>query len=771
MRSSAPARLTCALALPLALSLLSACGFLEVEIERPPTPTATPEPVRAFRAQPRESYVRVSWSPDGKLLATSGNDPSVNVWDTETLQLVHQFSHLDMEFARFTSFSPDGRWLMVSEGRRGRSLPDGGVPVYFEVAIWNLSTGERLGRVTDAATVWDVVWSPRGEILAYWDSFPQPVIRFWAPPGGGAEVPGPVAVRGIEIGDAVWLPDGGIVAVGSGEGGLGVWRSTTPEEVVTIENAPVDYAPWVTLSPDGALVAAPPSRGVVSIWDVATGRIVQELRVHELARLADAGLAFSPDRSLLATGVERDVLIWDVATGGIVARLSGHESAVNQLAFSPDGKTLAVGEADGIVRLWWLDAFLTSPVIPTPAPTNTPPAGLLLTPELVSTLVVPTPRATPSHGDAGPITPSVIDLGWPDNSTIRLTSEYCVDEECRREITAFEVGSSTLLSSVELAFEGVPFGSFYSSDGSRLAFWLRGELEDYEDDAVAAYSAETGGQLFRIPAGETGSGNDMDWSPDGSRLAVHTFTSIELFDGRTGAPIGALENSIEHEEGEGYMTVDWSPDGARIASYLTGYQIGAKVVVWDAQSGRAVWELAESPDSATFYNFGHVEHIAWSPDGSRLLLVRAGRAEILDVETGQIRIMAQPLKPVTMQQTGAWSSDGAYVALDAQVLEGGPLIVLRWNTRTNEVAVVLERGPDDPFVWRGNLLWAPGRHLLATIGSQGTVYVVDAQRGARLEMHPAYEGETALLAWSPDGERLAAVGYTGAVSVWSLPGD
>ena len=53
----------------------------------------------------------------------------------------------------------------------------------------------------------------------------------------------------------------------------------------------------------------------------------------------------------LASASYKTVRLWDAATGEARATLKGHEFAVSAVAFSPDGKTLASGGGDGIVKL------------------------------------------------------------------------------------------------------------------------------------------------------------------------------------------------------------------------------------------------------------------------------------------------------------------------------------------------------------------------------------------------------------------------------------
>jgi WD40 repeat protein len=64
-------------------------------------------------------------------------------------------------------------------------------------------------------------------------------------------------------------------------------------------------------------------------------------------------LAFSPDGRLLAvTGRDGAVRLWDVAARRELRRLDGGQGRVGRVAFAPDGRSLAVGGADGTVLVW-----------------------------------------------------------------------------------------------------------------------------------------------------------------------------------------------------------------------------------------------------------------------------------------------------------------------------------------------------------------------------------------------------------------------------------
>jgi RNA polymerase sigma factor (sigma-70 family) len=146
-----------------------------------------------------------------------------------------------------------------------------------------------------------------------------------------------------------------------------VWDLATGRERLRLLPGPDTVVHLVALSPDGRTAAAcargwVADKGWVSghweirLWDLATGRVVQQITHPETLGDAETfinSVTFSPDGRTLATGDWKgNLCLWEVATGQRRHEYIGHESSIWPLAFSPDGRLLAAAGAEGPAYVW-----------------------------------------------------------------------------------------------------------------------------------------------------------------------------------------------------------------------------------------------------------------------------------------------------------------------------------------------------------------------------------------------------------------------------------
>lgn len=150
--------------------------------------------------------------------------------------------------------------------------------------------------------------------------------------------------------------------VSGGYDGKLTWFDTAAGKVVRTHDAHAKWVRKVVASPDGKLIASVADDMLCKVWDAKTGKLVHTLKGHKEKTPHDFfsmlyAVTFSSDSALLATGDKAGhVVVWDAKTGkelgaceapvmytwDKVQRLHSI-GGVRSLAFSPDGKALAVG--------------------------------------------------------------------------------------------------------------------------------------------------------------------------------------------------------------------------------------------------------------------------------------------------------------------------------------------------------------------------------------------------------------------------------------------
>ena len=277
----------------------------------------------------------VTYSPNGKILATGCGDGTVLLWQADTLGPAGQCRGLS-QTANSMCFSPDGRWLAAAS--------DDGRIVIWETGAYQAQTTihqESLPRVEDMA------FSPDGNLLAVAPGF------------------GPARLIDVQFGtvrkaynhrqdgtlprSVAFSGDGDTLAVGCEQGHIILFDMNDPDKWKTLEGH--RNRVWcLTYSGDGKTLASASEDNTIRLWDTGSDTPRETLTGHTNKIWS---IVFSPSGEVLASaGTDRTIKFWQVSNGRQIDEIRGHSNTVAGLAYTPDGRRLASASFDRNVKLW-----------------------------------------------------------------------------------------------------------------------------------------------------------------------------------------------------------------------------------------------------------------------------------------------------------------------------------------------------------------------------------------------------------------------------------
>ncbi|MGV9567979.1 nSTAND1 domain-containing NTPase [Streptomyces sp. NPDC003480] len=591
------------------------------------------------------------------------------------------------------AFSPNGQILATASDDH-------------TVRLWDPATGRTRSIVVGHHDGVDsLAFSPDGSLLAtasddrtvrLWDAATGHPVRQWHTAGKG---PGERGTNGHpdSMASVAFCPDGHTLATTSDGRTISLREVATGRTHATL-TAP-DVTASVAFSQDGRTVATTSEQGTVRLWGTATGQL--HLTLPEI-NAGGGPMAFSPDGRALAVGssVDGAVGLRNVATGRTRATLTGHTDAVRAVAFSPDGLTLATASDDRTVRLWDVATGRTRLTLP----------GR---------------------------TDWMVSLAFsPDGHTL-ATGSY------DGTVRLWDV--STPRPRLTLGRTGIVLSTAFSPDGHTLATGaydgtarLWDTATGHSHAAIATHDEVallTFGPDARTLGIAGGSGTLRLWDV----ATRHARTVLSGRDGATGAVVFG-------PDGRTLVTTDLIQRRPSVNG-----QLPENLRLRDVATGRAhtILGTTDGVASGAFSRSGHTLAVSGHD----------GTVRIWDMTTRRMRTV------LTDGGAGALalSPDGSTVA----TASAGNTVKL-WNAATGQLQTTLTSHQDTVT----SVAFTPDGHTLATGSNDGTVRLWNAATG-QLQATLTTPTSVASLTFSPDGHTLATTSdspdHSGrAVRLWDV---
>jgi WD40 repeat protein/DNA-binding SARP family transcriptional activator len=541
----------------------------------------------------------VAFSPDGSMLATTGDDGALRVWDPATGDLIME--KVGEGGVWGPSFDADGSLVAAA-------WTDQGI-----VRVMDPSTG-RVVRTFPGIPTIRLAFSPDGRLLAMTTDREVVVIDL-ATGEKAYDLP-----ESGESQDLAWSPDGRYIAAASVSAGGQVWDAATGAFRFALVGH-IKEVQAVAWSPDSSRLATGSVDGAATVWQIQNGgaRLLLSLAARE-TKSGIVGVAFSPDGTRLMAGGEDSaagVKIWDVGRSGDAewANLPGPYDYPDDVEFMPDGRRLAASSEWGSVTVWDL--------------------------ETVHALRTIGPRRDSGASDGS--VPPAFDVS-PDGRTIAIAG---IDQKVR----AWDAATGTELFTIALHSD--PAAVEWSPDGTHLvtAGW-DGWARIFDRSGVKVRTlppaegclATTGG--IRLEACPILGGR---FSPDGRLVAISYFSQLR---DKSHVAIWAWKpDEVVRTINTPMYTTEVAFDSS--GSRLVTASLGGTAEVWDVDNGTRLATLAGHASP--------VEDVAVSSDGSRVATAsRDTTVRLFQADSG---LQALVLRGHSCAVSGvAFSPDGTKLA-------------------------------------------------------------------------------------------------------------
>jgi WD40 repeat protein len=307
-------------------------------------------------------------------------------------------------------------------------------------------------------------------------------------------------------------------------------------------------------------------------------------------------------------------------------------------------------------------------------------------------------------------------------------------------------------------------------------------------DAAQVEAQEEYRELFQMSLAH---GSGIAWSPDGGRLALVDYPSIQIFD------TSSWNNELTISDAPASL-LSWSPDGTQIASVLGGdndrpYE---SLIIRNAQTGEIEQRIVRPYTGRTDINFVlGIYRLSWSPDGAYIATDSHDQNVLIwDLEAEDVYSIGSHLGTVGQvdwspdsQQLVSTGTDNTVRVWD--VATGGNIMTVKdtidsidWHPSQNQILRVARGNEvvisdaatgesllvlqDSPSV--GIARWNFDGALIATGDLEGNIRIWDAVAGDLLMLITEHTEVITALEWHPQQNMLGSTSLDGDARIWEI---
>jgi WD40 repeat protein len=269
---------------------------------------------------------RVSFSPDGKTIASIPENGIVKLWNANGVLKTTITG--DGATINDVSFSPNSQTIALASNNK-------------TIQIWSINGSLKKTIIGHSAGVTSISFSPNGQIIA--SASNDKTIKIWDINGNLKKT---IVGHSAGVTNISFSPDSQFIASASNDKTIKIWDiSGNLKKTISGHSAEINS---VSFSPDGQTIASASNDKTIKTWDI-NGNPKKTISGHSAEVNS---VSFSPDGQIMASSsADKTVKIWD-SNGTLLSTLEGHGDIVWAVKFSPDGQTIASASWDSTVRLW-----------------------------------------------------------------------------------------------------------------------------------------------------------------------------------------------------------------------------------------------------------------------------------------------------------------------------------------------------------------------------------------------------------------------------------